>query len=235
MHCRSFYLYERGTLCSKNQTGISIQSVLTNHGRICFCILVESQTWDEEEGNPISIILQDFSKWFFEMGIPVYCKNKSKRILFKSMKREFLMLHQIFFSQSIKKQSGYHLSVHTLVVTEDGYVGGSVGEGGFICQRKNGVRLNNGLNHKKQNNLFFLGEKREIEIKRLMGKRHRNKFFLLYSKAFESVFTDRHFCSFCEALKRNSEPEKVLRELKERNRDVLGMDSYACICMEVKK
>lgn len=235
MHCRSFYLYERGTLSCKTKTGISIQTVLTNHGRICFYVLVESQTWNEEGGNPISIILQDFSKWFYEIGIPVYCKNKSKTILYNSMNREFLMLHQKFFSQSLKNQMVYRLSVHALVVTENGYVGGSVGEGGFICQRKKRVSLNNRLNHKRKNKLFFLGEKREIEIRRLMGKTHRYEILLLYSKAFESVFTEKHVCTFCKALKRHTEPEKVLRELKERNRDVLGMDSYACICMEVKK
>ena len=235
MQCKPFYLYERGGLLKRNGIGISVQSVLTNRGRICFCVIAEAKPLFCNDNNPVGMLVHELTSWFYETAIPLYCSSKSKRKIYLSMKRKLLYLHQKIQSLSVKDSNTYRCSVQTLIIVESGYVGASAGDGGFVRCQKRKLSQNVSLCRKLHAEKLYLGEKNNIRINKIAGVCSGECYFLLFSNVFSDVLTVKHLRSLFSSAKTEEETEKGLTELKKRRMRDLKEECLGCVCVFVKQ
>lgn len=232
MNCKPFYLYEREGLCNRNNLGISVQCVLTNRGRICFCAMAEGVKQEEKDETIIAMVLQEVTQWFYETGIPAFCKSNSKNSLYRSLKREFFMLHQKLLLHSAEHRFKCKYSLQVLIITESGYLGCRVGDGNWMKCKGKKYKL---LQKEKEKKIHFLGEEERLEIERVSGKNQKDTLYLLFSKACASHFSKKHLCSFVYSARKEESVKKVLKELMDRNRERYDDYAYACICVRTEE
>ena len=223
MQCKPFYLYERGGGC-----GISLQSVLTNHGRICFGVLAEGKDMRSDGDNPIIRLLHALTSWFYEVGIPLFCRHQSKKKLLRSLERELIWLdHNLIM--------GCRLSVHVLIITENGYIASSVGEGSIVKCADNGSFKEKSIYPQHKRRLYFLGDGEKIRINRMCGTNEKHSLWLLCSKDFADSLTTKRLKSLMEKADTQTALEKGLKELKGRCIKTSERKQCECICIVVKK
>ncbi len=231
-----YFIYERGRQDMKNQLAVSVQSVLTPRGRVCFCVLADGKLCQRNGEEKAGRVATQMTKWFYQNGVSLFCRAGSKKSIYRSMVRELMTLHEHFVKEGYEREESNRVSVRILLLAQGYYISVWAGDLYFVdAGLKKMVFVRDVLRRgKKVKSMSFLGENRMGAIGYETGKCRRKKVYLIFSHAYEFLLEDNRLVTFLQTYGNDELMKRRLRELTEKMKGKSLGEDFACICVCVK-